>query len=329
MPRAVLPVLLSLVLLAGCQSTDWIHAHGQGDPLLGSIQDIAGQRAVDERTLLAELERADFVLLGGAHDNLDHHRLQARLVEALGRGGGTTLAAVAFETIETDQQTVLVEQLDRGNVAALGQVLHWEQPGGRPALVDYRPILQAAQDAGAEIVAAGLPMATVTAVLSEGPGALPPSFAQRTGLLQPLPPLLAAELDQKIAAAHCGELAPGLVARMADAQRARDASLADRLVTLTGHGQGVLIAGPQHVRKDWGVPWYIERLRPDARTVSIALVEVGRAAEMEVEGSAWDYVWFTTAAGPPQPEGCQDPTGFIEQLEVRRPPTAGPVRRHS
>ena len=122
---------------------------------------VAGQRAVDERTLLAELERADFVLLGGAHDNLDHHRLQARLVEALGRGGGTTLAAVAFETIETDQQTVLVEQLDRGNVAALGQVLHWEQPGGRPALVDYRPILQAAQDAGAEIVAAGLPMATV------------------------------------------------------------------------------------------------------------------------------------------------------------------------
>ena len=48
----------------------------------------------------------------------------------------------------------------------------------------------------------------------------------------------------------------------------RDAMMADRLATVAGRAGGVLIAGNGHVRTDRGVPWYLARIRPTARTVS-------------------------------------------------------------
>ena len=323
--RAVLPVLGSLALLAGCQSSGWIHDEGAGDPLVGSIQDIAGQRAIDEAALLAELVDADFVLLGESPDNLDHQRLEARLVEELA-GRGKPLAAVALEMIDTDQQATLVERLADGGggggaLDELGTALRWEQRGWR-AYDSYRPILAAALTAEAEIVAAGLPRGTVTAIVARGMRALPRAFAERTGLHQPLPPLLAAELDHEIASAHCGALAADLVARMAEAERARTASLADRLAAVTGRGKGVLIAGAPQVRRGWGVPWYLDRLRPGARTVSVAFVEVDRVPEMATGGAAYDYVWLTPGPGPTQDPGCAVPDDTVDQLEARSAPAA-------
>jgi uncharacterized iron-regulated protein len=265
-------------------------------------------------------------LLGGSADSLDHRRLQAELVEELAadeRG----LSAVAFEMIDTDRQAALVEYLDHARdrrLTGLEAALGWDQREWG-AYEAYRPILRAAQDAEAEIVAAGMPHATLTAVMAAGTAALPRRFAQRTGLGQPLPPLLADDLGQEIAAAHCGQLAADVLSRIADTQRAIDASLADRLVTVTGDGRGVLIAASRRVRKDWGVPWYIDKLKPGARTLSLALIEVDRAAEMAIERLAYDYVWFTPSARPPGPEPCRSPERFIDQREARR--AGAPARR--
>lgn len=319
MQRAMLPVLLSLILL-GCRGPAWVHREGAEHPLAGSIHATEEQRAVSEAALLAALADADFVLLGASPGNLDQLRLQARLVTALARRG-KPLAAVALEMIDTDQQAVLADAVSRGgpvSLAGLGAALRWEERGW-PAYAGYRPILEAAHAAGAEIVAAGLPPATAAAVRAAGPAALPTAFVKRTGLREPLPPLLADELEQRITADHCGDLAPGLAARIADTRRAEDATLAERLATVTGRGRGVLIADLERTRLDWGVPWYLERLRPGARTVSVAFVEVTRAAEMEVEGAAWNYLWFTPAAGPPAQPACRNPGALFELLEAARP----------
>jgi uncharacterized iron-regulated protein len=206
-----------------------------------------------------------------------------------------------------------------GSLDELGGALRWEQRGWQ-AYDSYRPILAAARAADAEIVAAGLPRGAMTAVVARGTRTLPRAFVERTGLHQPLPPLLAAELDQEIASAHCGTLAADLVARMAEAERARTASLADRLAAVTGRGKGILIAGAPQVRRDWGVPWYLDRLRPGARTVSVAFVEVGRVPEMAIEGAAYDFVWFTPGPRPPQEPACAVPDDAIDQLEARREP---------
>jgi uncharacterized iron-regulated protein len=103
-------------------------------------------------------------------------------------------------------------------------------------------------------------------------------------------------LQDELRAAHC-ERAPGqVVIGMMRVQRARDAMMADRLAATAGKGGGVLIAGNGHVRNDRGVPWYLARLRPGARSVSIGLVEVREDVLEPPADLAYDYVWFTAPA---------------------------------
>lgn len=323
MLRGLVPPLLSLLLLAGCQTApEWVHPYGAANPLTGTIYDVRRQAFVDEATMLDELADADFVLLGESHDNLDHHRLQARLVGELTRRG-KRLAAVAFEMIPTSQQPQLVEHLadSGGQVAGLGDVLAWEQRGW-PAFEAYRPIFAEAVGSGAQIVAAGLPVDLEAAVLASGFDALPASFVARTRLTADLPPPLAADLEHEIARRHCGELPAELVRGLMRVQRAKDASFADRLLAATGRGQGVLIAGAEHARRDWGVPRYLALLRPGARIVSLAFVEVDLAAKAPPVSLAYDYVWFTPSAHPPGHDRCS-PSGIgPRQLEARRMPRA-------
>ncbi|MEK0085102.1 ChaN family lipoprotein [Benzoatithermus flavus] len=307
------PVVLLLALLTACQSSpEWVHAYGARHPLAGSIHDTAQNRPVGEKELLARVAEADFVLIGESRDNLDHRRLEALLIAAAGR---RPLAAAAFEVIETDQQPVLVEHR-HDDLAALGRALHLE--GGDAPLDTYGAVLAVARRTGAELVAAGLPGSSVAAVMAGGTSALPAAFVVRTGLDRPLPPLLAAALERTIAAAYCGELGQDLLTRLAGVERARDAGLADRLAAVAGRNRGVLIADRARVRKDWGAPWYLERLRPGARTVSIALLEVEHVREMPTIGVLYDYVWFTPGAHPPGSDGCRQPGGAAGEIEVRR-----------
>jgi hypothetical protein len=41
------------------------------------------------------------------------------------------------------------------------------------------------------------------------------------------------------------------------------------------------------------VPWYLARLEPGARVVSIGLLEVQDELRRPPEGLPYDYVWFT------------------------------------
>src|SRR5690606_17942730 len=82
---------------------------------------------------------------------------------------------------------------------------------------------------------------------------------------------------------HCGLLPEGAVGAMADAQRTRDARLA-RAVADARARTGlpvVLLAGNGHLRRDIGVPRYLEALRPSDRIVSVALLEGEDALQPE------------------------------------------------
>jgi uncharacterized iron-regulated protein len=288
---------LGIAVLGACaQSLPWQHSLGTQHPLVGRIYQVSGQRFVDEATLLADLAAADFVLLGERHDNRDHHRLQARLTRAL---QDARPRAVAFEMIPSDRQLAVVEYRQRHprDAAGLGAALDWPALAW-PAWALYEPIAQAALASGAEIVAADLSPAQRDAVFSEGPAVLQAAMVRRTGLDRDLPAVLAAGLAQELRAAHCGQVPEPVVEGMFRVQRARDAMMADRLATVAGRSGGVLIAGNGHVRKDRGVPWYLAQLRPDAKIVSVGLIEVGAGPDDDAEGGAqdalpYDYVWFT------------------------------------
>jgi uncharacterized iron-regulated protein len=285
---------LALALTA-CQTVPerWQHDAGTAHPLTGRIYRVADGAAVSEAELLADLGDADFVLIGERHDNLDHHRLQTRIAQALQRDARRP-RALAFEMMAADRQLAIVEHLDAhpGDAAGLGAAVDW-QSDGWPDWALYEPIARAAIANGGQIVAAGLDGAQKRAVFEQGPQALRSSFVRRTGLDQSLAASLTADLRHELDEAHCGEAPPQVLAGMYRVQRARDAMMADRLAVASGRAGGILIAGNGHVRKDRGVPWYLARLEPGARVATVALIEVRDDVRRPPSDLPYDYVWFT------------------------------------
>lgn len=317
MLRGVTVSVLCLGLVAGCAGgPEWVHPYGATHPMAGTIYDVEAGRPVNTAALVEKLAAADYILVGESPDNLDHHRLEAELVGRLGRSG-PQLKAVAFELIDMSQQPVVVEYLSshKGEVRGLDEALAWDERGW-PPYAGYQPILAAALDAGAEIVAAGLSVTMVEAVMRDGLATLPAPLAERTGLTEPLPPEVMEGLARSVAADNCGAAPADLLDRLVQLERARAASLADRLVTVTGRGQGLLIAGVGQVRKDWGVPWYVHHLRSGARVASLAFVEVDKLGQERPDDLPYDFVWFTPGAHPPGTDGCGPPDGGAGQIDA-------------
>ena len=126
-------------------------------------------------------------------------------------------------------------------------------------------------------------------------------------------------MAEEIRDSHCGHAPEERVGAMIGAQRARDAQMAEALLTAPGNGGAVLIAGDGHVRNDYGVPAYLQRIDPSALTVTVAFVEVN-AKRAEAESYAgrfggrlpFDYVWFTPAVDDEDP--CEKFRKSLERL---------------
>ena len=296
--RLVVAGGIALLASACAQGGAWEPGLGGDHPLVGRIYQVSSERFVDQSTLLADLAGTDFVLLGERHGNRDHHRLQALLTREL-QALSARPRVVAFEMIPSDRQLAVVEHRQRqpGDAAGLGAAVDWPALGW-PDWALYQPIAQAALDRGAEIVAADLSRPQREAVFRDGAEVLQAGMVRRTGLDRNLPAPLAASLAQELREVHCGRIPEPVVEGMFRVQRARDAMMADRLATVAGSAGGVLIAGNGHVRTDRGVPWYLARIRPTARTVSVALLEVREGLDAAAADLPFDYVWFTRPGQP-------------------------------
>ena len=319
--RQRLTALAVLAMLAGCSSvarSSWQSSVGREHRLVGGIWDAAAGRFVHENVVVARIADARYVLLGEKHDNLDHHALQARLLRALTAAGRRP--AVAFEMFTPAQAGALRRYLAAHprEAAGIGEAVNWNSSGW-PAWAMYEPIAQAALDAGLTIVAANLDDDRVRAVSRQGVAALDAAFVRRHGLDQPLAADVRAAMAEEIRDSHCGHAPEDRVGAMIGVQRARDAQMAEALLTAPGNDGAVLIAGDGHVRNDYGVPAYVRRIDPGARAVSVAFVEVD-AKRANAESYAerfggrlpFDYVWFTPAVDDEDP--CEKFKKSLERL---------------
>jgi uncharacterized iron-regulated protein len=319
--RRSLTVLAVLAVLAGCSDVTrsfWQSSVGREHRLVGRIWDVRAGRFVDEVTVIARAAEARYVLLGEKHDNPDHHVLQARLLRALRAAGRRP--AVAFEMFTPSQAGALSRHLAAHprDADGIGAAVDWKASGW-PAWSMYEPIARAALEAGLPIVVANLDTEQVRAVGRQGVAALDAALVERHGLDQPLPADARAGMAEEIREAHCGHASETLVTAMIGVQRARDARMAEALLTAPGGDGAVLIAGGGHVRNDFGVPTYLRRLDAGARTISIAFVEVD-PKHVDVESYAerfegrlpFDYVWFTPAVDDEDP--CEKFRKSLERL---------------
>lgn len=297
-------------LLPGPDGGPWTSKLGTEHPLVGRLWDVRNKREIYTDDLLNAVLRADFVLLGERHDNVDHHRLQARLLATA--CNVAPLPAVAWEMFDAEKQGEIDAFLAAHpkDARGLGEAASWSKTGW-PPWETYLPIAEAALARNAPIVAANFSSKLAKGLVFKGPAALPEGSFARLGLGVPLAPALEASLKEELADAHCGHLPATHTDAMVLAQRARDATLTENLVagaTKAG-GRGVLIAGAGHVRTDRGVGALLAQKQPGKKIVSVAFIEV---ADNEQDALAYgpryhatslpfDYVWFTPRASDDDP----------------------------
>lgn len=265
-------------------------------PLVGEIYDARTGAALAPRSLAERIAAAEIVLLGERHDNADHHALQAWAVAAAGADGEG--GRLVLEMVRTGEGGPLADATP-DTLDTLAAALAWEESGW-PDFALYRPILEAALDAGFTLYAGDAPMEAMRAAARGGLGALEEDELARLGLAAPFPETFAASVETAVDEGHCGLLPPEMIPAMAAAQRLRDAYLADAL--LADEGRAVLIAGAGHVGAE-AVPHYLATRAPERDVLAIAFVEVPRgigepAALVPGFGTARagvDIVWFTAA----------------------------------
>lgn len=291
---------LALVVVSGCGPSKppevpatggpWLASTDAGHPLVGRIWDPKKAAFVSSEDLISRASGANYVLLGEKHDHGDHHRLQARVLKGVVRARRTPVLAV--EMIDVDEQ----DRVSRAPADPDGfaTFVGWDERGFAP-FSSYRPVFEVALGAELRVEGVNLPRAQAKAIARGGLSVLDDDTRRRLGLDAVVPADESAKRQDEIRIAHCDHLPAQLLPTMADAQRARDAQMAERLASVPVSQGAVLVAGVGHVRTDRGVPAHLARRLPGASILSIAFIEVDRdktdpAAYTEL---AFDAVWFT------------------------------------
>ncbi len=256
---------------------------------------------------------ADYLLLGEVHDNAPGHALRLHWLQQLGQGGKRVLA---MEQLDADHQSALDQAVKVWHTAAAGDrsVHAVAEAGGfdfRGWKWDlYEPVLRWALDQGWPIVATNRSRQNLSAVL-QNPEAAPPPEPQ------PWSDLQRQNLLQEVREGHCNLLPEAEVARMAGAQRLRDATMARALVQ--GHQAGglpvVLLAGNGHLRQDLAVPVWLRQLDSRARIYTLAVLERSQERVPEAKSFYDQVVWVTAQTRP-------DPCVALRQRLGSNPPPA-------
>ena len=246
---------------------------------------IGAAQLPDEVT--AQISAAQVVILGEVHDNPSHHARQVAAVDVL------KPRAIVWEMLDDVQAARISSELisapDR-----MAQVLAWTDAGW-PAFTMYHPIFAAAIDS--RHYGAGIPRAAARAAMEGGAAAAFGAQAARYGLTIDLPADDQKSREAFQMSAHCDALPADMLPAMVDIQRLRDAALAQAVLLAleeTG-GPVAVITGNGHARRDWGVPVFLDRVRP-----GLDVLVVGQSEDGRIEGD-FDLVLDSPSVDRPDP----------------------------
>jgi uncharacterized iron-regulated protein len=290
---------------------DFTSAFERDHPLVGKWWDVRASAFVTGNDVLERAITARFVFVGEKHDNPDHHAAQAAILRGMIEGGRRP--AVAFEMIDVDRQPALDAALKAtpGDADAIARAVEWDKSGWPPWPM-YRPLFASALGANLPIVAANQPKAQTKALVKEGIDSLPAGEAARLHLEAPMRPEDERSLRAELVDAHCGMIPANskYIDGMILAERARDATMALRMLETGATDGAVLIAGSGHTRADRGAPAVIRaQAKGTPAMISIAFVEVQRdvvdpaayAPHWGATALPFDYVLFTPVVSEEDP----------------------------
>jgi uncharacterized iron-regulated protein len=239
------------------------------------------------------------VLLGELHDNAEQHRLRLAALESAFAAGWRP--AIAMEQFDREHQA----DIERARREAPGDAQQVVEAAAPPSTRPgsgwnwdfYRPVVALALRYDVPLLAANVSNTDTTKIVRGGyPAVFDEASIARLGLDRPIPPDWQAAQEREIDAGHCNMLPPASWPRMARAQFARDAVMAEVLRENATHGV-VLLAGNGHVRRDIGVPrWMGDAWQ--ARIFAVGFLEQGHDS---ATAPLFDAVVVTAPAERPDP----------------------------
>lgn len=242
------------------------------------------------------LPPSDFLLLGEVHDNPAGHRARLANLQRLLAGGWRPV--VVMEQFDRegadDLRAALTACTDADCVIRRAGPDGWDWPL-------YRPLIALALEYRLTIVGANVSRGDASRVVRGGIDAvLDAADRAAFGLPQSITPALREAQTADIEAGHCGKVPPKIVQGIVDAQIVRDIWMAKVMLANAGHGV-VLLAGNGHVRRDFGVPYWL-RLRGAQHVRAVGYTE---------DGSGEDASQYDDArAVPPHPR--PDPCATLQ-----------------
>ena len=186
----------------------------------------------------SHLSGDSIVMLGEIHDNAEQHRLRLeRMRKAFADGWRPTIA---------------MEQFDREHQPDIERARR-ERPGDAQYLIDqaapagsmgtgwdwqyYRPFVALALEYDVPLIAMNLSMTDTGRIFKEGySAAFDADTVRRLGLDKPVEKDWESAQESEIDIGHCHQLPVALLPRMAAAQFARDAVMADAVAANADHG---------------------------------------------------------------------------------------------
>lgn len=295
----IMKSLAALLLLSLAPAA---HANGLAD----RIWSAQGERFIDLGELESAIQDADIVLLGEIHDRASHHVRQARMIRW---AAAHHQPGIVLEMIGPEEADALAgwQAGDTPDPDALGPAVAWEERGW-PDWSIYQPIAEAALDHDLRLHAGAPDPSLFRQVIHEGLGVLDEDVREYLGLKGDLPEPARTRLLERLERVHCGLDHHLPAERMLAAQRFRDAAMSRKLIEVQARtGKALLIAGNGHVRRDYGVPQYLQLLAHDLKVVSIGLVPADGLDTTDVGTTAhraFDFAWFTD--GEPALADCDE-----------------------
>jgi uncharacterized iron-regulated protein len=286
------PSRACLLLLAALLATGCAVLREPGDrALAGRAFDDEGRRLFPA-TVHRILAGADVVILGETHDDAKAHALQLALFRAASRAAGSG-HALSLEMMERDEQphvdAWLEGEITTGELVERTGSADWAGKGSWAAW--YQPILDAARESGAGIVAANAPRRIVRMAWQDGREAM-----------EALPPEERALFDFPVAehpgyqerfleamASHMGD-EDEKVQAMFLSQLVTDATMAESIVRAHDAGARpvVHLVGQFHSDFEGGLVGELRARRPGLKVVVVSLspTKAARSLAAEDEGRA-------------------------------------------
>ena len=142
------------------------------------VYDTSRQAFSDLETMLADVAKADVILVGEQHDDPNTHRLEAAILEGLGRRVQRLI--VSLEMFERDVQPALDAYL--GGKSTAEEFVKASRPWPRYA-TDYQPLVEMAKARGWPVVASNVPRRHASAAAKAGTNAIDNAAPDERGFI--------------------------------------------------------------------------------------------------------------------------------------------------